>query len=93
MSVDAGSPVQTREFFGSTTTLRLDQLDRDTAQALLRCLRLPVALAESPEPLRILRHTLMNPFLQDTVNGIDYIDRYFEFLERRVTLLAGAKAA
>jgi glutamate/tyrosine decarboxylase-like PLP-dependent enzyme len=93
MSVDAGSPVQTREFFGSTTTLRLDQLDRDTAQALLHCLRLPVALAESPEPLRILRHTLMNPFLQDTVNGIDYIDRYFEFLERRVTLLAGAKAA
>jgi hypothetical protein len=34
--------------------------------------------------LLILRHTLMNPYLIDRENGISYIDRYFEFLGRRV---------
>ncbi|HEX5959921.1 MAG TPA: pyridoxal-dependent decarboxylase [Rhodanobacteraceae bacterium] len=90
MSIDPAGPVQTREFFGSTTTMRLDALDRDTAHALLECLHLPAALAGSSEPLRILRHTLMNPFLLDTENGIDYIGRYFEFLEKRVRVLANA---
>lgn len=32
----------------------------------------------------ILRHTLMNLFLIDCENGISYIDRYFDFLARRV---------
>jgi hypothetical protein len=26
----------------------------------------------------------MNPFLQDETNGIDYVDRYFEYLESLV---------
>lgn len=51
-----------------------------------------VALAESHKPLRIPRHTLMNPFLQGTVNGIGHIDCHFEFVERRISVLAGAKA-
>lgn len=34
--------------------------------------------------LMILRHTLMNLFLIDCENGISYIDRYFDFLARRV---------
>lgn len=29
----------------------------------------------------------MNPFLDDSENGISFIDRYFEFLERRVGAL------
>lgn len=92
MGMDAGSPVQTREFLGSTTRCAWMAGSKHRG-ALRRCLQLAVALAQSPEPLRILRHMLMNPFLQDTVNGIDHIDRHFEFLERRVTVLAGAKAA
>jgi glutamate/tyrosine decarboxylase-like PLP-dependent enzyme len=89
MSIDPASPVQTREFFGSATSLRIDGLDDETAHALLAHLDLPATLARSPEPLRILRHTLMNPFLLDSENGIDYIDRYFAFLERQVALLVG----
>lgn len=34
----------------------------------------------------------MNPFLQGTVNGIGHIDCHFEFVERRISVLAGAKA-
>ena len=36
----------------------------------------------------ILRHTLMNPFLEDAENDISYIDRYFDYLARRVRALA-----
>ena len=32
------------------------------------------------EPLTILRHALMNPYLLDRTNDISYIDRYFDFL-------------
>ena len=34
--------------------------------------------------LVILRHTLMNPWLIDRENGISYLERYFEFLARRM---------
>lgn len=90
MSIDRDGPVQMREFFGSTTTVQLDALDPETARRLRRCLQLPDALADSHEPLKILRHTLMNPFLLDIENDIDYIDRYFGFLERQIALLRGA---
>ncbi len=40
--------------------------------------------------LLILRHALMNPYLIDHENDISYIDRYFEFLGRRVRVLTAA---
>jgi len=42
------------------------------------------ASPDEADSLLILRHTLMNPFLQDETNGIDYVDRYFEYLEALV---------
>ena len=48
---------------------------------------------DDDDRLLILRHTLMNPYLIDHENGISYIDRYFEFLQRKVrasALTAGA---
>ncbi len=47
----------------------------------------PGTLRESPaDPQReaaglfVLRHTLMNPWLHDAENGIDYLDRYCAYL-------------
>lgn len=86
----AGGPTQ-REFYGSITTLRPEALGAEDMQRVLDELDLdPVSLDEDREDadrLVILRHTLMNPFLIDSENGISYIDRYFEFLERRLRAL------
>jgi len=35
----------------------------------------------------------MNPFLNDAENGIDYIDRYFDFLARRTRVLLALERA
>jgi glutamate/tyrosine decarboxylase-like PLP-dependent enzyme len=90
LRIDPQVPVQFHEFFASATTLRPDALGREGTRRLSRQLHLP-ALARpaqsEPEPLLILRHTIMNPFLLDAENGISYIDRYFEFLSRRVAAL------
>ena len=32
----------------------------------------------------ILRHTPMNPYLQDREDGISYINLYFDYLARRM---------
>ena len=42
---------------------------------------------DQDDQLIILRHTMMNPHLIDRENGISYVDRYFEFLARRVRVL------
>ena len=83
MRVDASVPVQTREFFGSYTTLSLRGLGAERFRALLDRL----GLDDDPAVghLFILRHTLMNPWLVDDTNGIDYLERYCEFLHRVIT--------
>ena len=48
---------------------------------------------DGADRLFILRHTLMNPFLVDTENGIDYIERYFDYLSRRTRSLLGLERA
>jgi hypothetical protein len=76
--------VQAREFYASMTTLRLDALGEAGMARMLAGLGLdPSTLVpgdEDADRLVILRHTLMNPFLQDDENGISYIDRYFDHL-------------
>ena len=95
---DPLQPLQTKEFFGSVTSLRFDMLGAADAARILAALGLqadaPLA-SDSDDRLVILRHTLMNPYLIDHENGISYIDRYFDFLGRLVqALLAnGAQAA
>ena len=91
MRCDPRQPVQTREFFGSVTSLRADILGAREATRILDALGLePFGDGEGQDRLMILRHTLMNPYLIDRENGISYIDRYFEFLWRLVQRVEAA---
>ena len=77
------------EFFGSMTSLRPELLGPGQTWRVLAALGLdPNGFDDSTDHLLILRHTLMNPYLIDHENGISYIDRYFDFLERRVPVVA-----
>ncbi|HEY0938698.1 MAG TPA: pyridoxal-dependent decarboxylase [Steroidobacter sp.] len=87
LHIDPHAPLQTREFFGSTTTLRLDRLRPETLQRALDALHLAKPSDLAATPLLVLRHTIMNPFVLDTQNDINYIDRYFEYLSRRIRSL------
>lgn len=87
---DPGQPLQNKQFFGSSTTLRPECVGADELGAILDALGLdPASFSEEPgaDRLLILRHTLMNPYLIDTENGISYIDRYFEHLGGRLRAL------
>ena len=86
---DPSQPLQLKEFFGSVTTLRPEALGEVEMRRILQALGLdPDTLGgDNDDRLLILRHTLMNPYLIDHENGISYIDRYFEFLERRTRAL------
>jgi glutamate/tyrosine decarboxylase-like PLP-dependent enzyme len=87
---DPAQPLQVKEFFGSMTTLRTDLLGGGEAAQLFASLGL-----DGPahgESLCILRHTLMNPWLQGQAEGASYIERYFEFLGRRVRELVAPEA-
>ncbi len=78
-------PLQAGEFFGSSTLLRPETLGREERRRILADLGLAgdgARTAEIPDVgLRVLRHALMNPWLMDDVNGIDYIDLYCRYLE------------
>lgn len=93
---DPRQPLQLKEFFGSSTTLRPETIGADETTRLLAALDLdPASLIagdSETDRLSILRHTLMNPYLIDHENGISYIDRYFEYLARRIPILLSAGA-
>ncbi|MHB8446448.1 MAG: pyridoxal phosphate-dependent decarboxylase family protein [Rudaea sp.] len=91
LRADPHQPLQTKEFFGSVTSLPPDLLGADEAARIFGTLGLDITAAE---PLIILRHTLMNPYLLDRENQISYIDRYFDFLARcSAALIPGMPAA
>jgi len=86
---DPHQPLQIKEFFGSMTSLRPELLGLAQTSRVLAALGLdPASFNDSVDHLLILRHTLMNPYLIDHENGISYIDRYFDFLARRVPVVA-----
>jgi glutamate/tyrosine decarboxylase-like PLP-dependent enzyme len=89
---DPSQAVQSREFFGSMTTLRPEALgEADTARvmdALGLDARTLLPDHDGADRLVILRHTLMNPYLDDRENGISYIDRYFDYLGKIACELA-----
>ena len=93
---DPSRPLQTKEFFGSMTSLQPGQAGEADTARILRALGLD---AGTPSPARetgrllILRHTLMNPYLVNTQNGISYIERYFQFLGSQIRALTRADAA
>lgn len=85
LKVDASQPVQVKQFFGSYTSLDPDALGPDETARILSDLGLdPSALTQGGEDVDrkifILRHTLMNPWLIDTVNSINYMDAYCDYL-------------
>lgn len=92
MKVDASVPVQSREFFGSYTTLTRRGLGE---KEFRRCLDLlGVTDTDGEDRIFILRHTLMNPWLINNENGeneygINYIDRYCDFLAGVIQQTAG----
>ena len=87
---DPRQPLQTKEFFGSVTTLRPDMLGPAQTSRIFHALGLDTSSIDpDQDKLMILRHTLMNPYLIDHENGVSYIDRYFDFLGRRIRALRG----
>ena len=88
---DPRQPLQTKEFFGSVTTLRPDVLGPGQTARIFGAPGLDTSnLDLEQDRLPILRHTLMNPFLIDHENGINYMDRHFDFLGRCVRSLLDA---
>lgn len=77
------------------TTVRSDALGGVAMRRLLLDLGLdsdePARLEREDARLFVLRHTLMNPFLIDEVNNINYLDRYLAYLARRVRALIGCR--
>ena len=94
LRADPTRPLQEREFFGSMTTLSPERLGNRDMVALLASLGLDPATLDGErddsDRLAILRHTLMNPYLEDAENGISYIELYFAYLERECGRLLDA---
>ena len=89
LRADPQQPLQTREFFGSVTTLRPELLGEVETGRILAALGLEASPGdEGTEPLLILRHTLMNPYLVGAEGGTDYLGAYFDYLGRRLDALA-----
>lgn len=88
MKVDPSVPVQSREFFGSYTSLSRRALGNAAFHSILE--RLGLDDDTRQDRLFILRHTLMNPWLVDNANGVNYIDRYGDFLARTIRQTAEA---
>lgn len=87
LRIHHGRSVQEQDFYASMTSLHAQAVGAEDMAGLLARLDLdPATLRaghDGADRLFILRHTLMNPFLLDDQNGIDYIARYFDYLQRR----------
>jgi glutamate/tyrosine decarboxylase-like PLP-dependent enzyme len=88
LKVDRQQPVQTRQFFGSSTRLSRAALGEAESLRILGELGIdpatfcdhPAADGLSADSILILRHTLMNPWLIDEVNGVNYLDLFCDYL-------------
>ncbi|WP_119719308.1 pyridoxal phosphate-dependent decarboxylase family protein [Cognatilysobacter tabacisoli] len=93
---DPSQPLQARQFFGSSTTLRPESIGQDELARILGALGLDAAsfgVDDGADRVLILRHTLMNPYPLDHENGISYIDHYFDHLAGRIRLLLAERTA
>lgn len=91
MRSDPHQPLQMKEFFSSITSLRPELLGPDETTRIFSALGLDEdSLDADNDHLVILRHTLMNPYLIDRENNISYIERYFDFLAKRVRELVSS---
>ncbi len=84
LRVDRARPLQAQQFFSSSTLLYPDSLAPTERSRILNALGLigpnqPGVL--DTNSIFVLRHTLMNPWLRDSVNQIDYVAEYCSHLE------------
>ena len=91
LSVDVQRPIQQRDFIASYTSLLAGRVTRAHAARLLAKLGIDDAEiqgfssgAASSDHIYVLRHTLMNPWLMFAEDGVNYIDRYLDVLERLI---------
>jgi glutamate/tyrosine decarboxylase-like PLP-dependent enzyme len=88
ITVRPDRPVQLKEFFGSCTTVPLAHLGNEELKRIGDALQLDL-LAADEEGLFLLRHTLMNPWLQASPGRGEpnYIEAYCHFLSRQIKAL------
>jgi tyrosine decarboxylase len=90
----ATGPVQMQDFFSSHTAVERRMIAPRELTRVLNALGIDpgsfVDNVEAPElqsdSLFLLRHTLMNPWLLEQVDGRNYLDRYCDYLEELVLL-------
>lgn len=103
MRVDAAQPVQVKQFIGSQTSIGKESLPPRMSDRILRdvgvdpetFVRVPRDDGREAASIFMLRHTLMSPWLRSPVIADDereanYIDLYWEFLERLIQRALGA---
>ncbi len=85
LNSDPDQPIQVKQFFASTTTIRPAVVGARDMQRILEALGIDPATLDpddgDADRLILLRHTLMNPYLIDHENRISFIDRYFQYLK------------
>lgn len=88
----AAGPVQMQDFFSSHTAVERRMIAPRELERVLKALGIDatsfVDSVDEPEQqsdsLFLLRHTLMNPWLFEQVDGRNYLDRYCDYLEELV---------
>lgn len=92
LGADPLRPVPLREFFSSHTRVARDMLGAEDFSRVLNALGIdPATFVTAVEDRRtqadslfLLRHTLMNPWLLESVEGKNPLDRYLEYLEKLI---------
>ena len=87
MKVDPTQPLQIKRFIASYTSLQPDRLPRQESERILQEVGIDCETFVAGPPagvasdhIFILRHTLMNPWLQTQRDGKNYIDEYLDYL-------------
>lgn len=98
IKINPKQPLQGHHFFGSFTSLRKDKLGEAESERVLGLMGIdPGTFVNNVEKgsdgisleadhIYMIRHTLMNPWLlhKERDDGLNYLDRFTQFLERRV---------
>lgn len=97
MKVDAKRPVQVKTFIGSYTSLTKENVGGAQADRILDDLgidratfqTLPKDSKRDADHIFLLRHTLMNPWLQSKVEDRNYVEMYWDYLDELIDRALG----
>ncbi len=94
LAVRPDRPVQLREFFGSYTTVALDHLGAEELVRISESFGVNLAQPDATG-LYLLRHTLMNPWLQSSPGPDEpsYVEAYCHFLAGTIRAALTARGA